>query len=85
MKVLISKSVFGVTGSAQCSQDIIRHLINNNHSLTVISLEGNKGFSFEIKQNDLINKLKWFIFYKSSTSNNNISFFKSYIGNLNFQ
>jgi len=50
MKVLISKSVFGVTGSAQCSQDIIRYLINNNHSLTVISLEGNNGFSFETKQ-----------------------------------
>lgn len=84
MKVLISKSVFGVTGSAQCSQDIIRYLINNNHSLTVISLEGNNGFSFETKQNDLLNKLKWFIFYKSSTINNNISFFKKLYWKLKF-
>ena len=86
MKVLISKSVFSTTGSAQCSQDIIKSFVKKNIPLTVISLESRNDLNFTKNQFDSYKNLKWFTYYKTTSKNSfdGIHFFKKIYSKLKF-
>lgn len=63
MTVIISKSVFGLNGSAQSSQDMIRSILSVKGSLTVISLQDIDYSKLDFIDENNRSRLKWLVFH----------------------